>query len=223
LRELVGQARQRKDKPAIARHRSVSSLVALKQLGQEGWPLLAAIVPVLLLAGWCSYRLAFHAPAANQPIEIVLHAPVSAVGEIVHIVPQDGLQCESWIQPVQSEVVGGIAGGVAHWKVQAAAADRPYRVQLRLREYTWEHDLIVGRRTYANPLVWHDGAGPWASEIRLQPVKLFGVVPGMDFTNVPWLRNLPLLGWLILPPWMIAYLLITIPVTFGLKGLLGIK
>ena len=42
----------------------------------------------------------------------------------------------------------------------------------------------------------------------MRPVKLFGVVGGVE--------------GLFLPPWVVAYLLITIPLVYVLKRLLGV-
>jgi hypothetical protein len=108
---------------------------------------------------------------------------------------------------------------MAQWSIAADAAPQPYRLELRSGERTFVHPLLVGQRAYYDPVVWHDAAGPWVSEVRLRPIKLFGVVPGLDAAQVPWLRNA---SWLALPPWIVAYLLITIPITYGAKSLLHI-
>ena len=46
------------------------------------------------------------------------------------------------------------------------------------------------------------------SQLQYEPVKLFGLLPGMPSAH--------------LPPWLVAYLVLTIPLLFALRALLRI-
>ncbi len=92
LRELTGEAKRQKDKEAVARYRTTRNTIGMMTMKEEGWPLLAAVVPIALLGTWCFQRLAFVPPPAGQPVSLKARFPVSAVGELAHVVPQEGVR-----------------------------------------------------------------------------------------------------------------------------------
>ena len=207
LGALIRAAKRRRDKSAVQRHRRTKSQIALKTLRAEGWPLLASIVPVAMLATWAWQRLAFHPPAADEPVRVVAHTPISAAGGVMHIVPRDGLQADGWIQPVTAVTDDGPPYGRACWTLRAAAADRPYRLTFRLGERSFEREFRAGGRTYAAPIVYHDDRTVTSLEMR--PLKLFGIVPGLP--------------QVYFPPWLVAYLVIVIPAVVLLKRVFRIR
>jgi uncharacterized membrane protein (DUF106 family) len=212
LRQLIKEARKSKDKEAVRRYKSSLALITMKTLKSEGRPLLLAIAPVAVLAVWCFFRLEFHPPKANETISVHAYFPVSAAGNLVHIVPQDGMTAENgWVQEIVAvtDPAEGPPHGMATWHLHAEAAPKPYLLEIRYRAGTYTKQLLVGQRTYAPAVEFYaDGAPVICSEIQMKPVKLFGIVPGI-----------PPLG---LAPWLMAYFVIAIPSVPLVKRVVGV-
>jgi uncharacterized membrane protein (DUF106 family) len=226
LRDLAREARRRRDKDALARHGATVGVIKRRALRYEARPLLYAVVPVVLLAVWCFGRLEFHPPRAGERVEVRVRLATSAVGRPIHVVPQDGLASEGgWVRQVAEEVpqepdgawaafnawLRGLCGmtpppgGVAVWRLAGDGSRPRYDLQFRFGDETFRKELCVGGRTYA-PAVAAFDAGPVRSiELAMRPVKLFGLVGGMD--------------WLGFPPWLVAYLVIAIPFVSILRRL----
>jgi len=222
LRKLIRVARLRSDKAAVGRHRATRNMIALKTMKAEGLPLLAAIVPIAVLAVWCFQRLAFVRPRAGDTVRLIAYFAVSAAeaGYPVHIVPQDeqGLHAEDgWVQQIvavsdsPAEPPAGVPTpyAAATWHLTAAARPDPYVLEIRYRRDTCQTQLLVGQPTYAPPVEFYGDNEPIVcTEVQLEPVRLFGLVPGIEFLG--------------LPPWLVAYFLIAIPSMSLLKRLTGI-
>lgn len=219
LKELTREARARKDKAAVQRHRATLHMIAMMTMKQEGLPLLLAILPLAVLGTWCFQRLAFTPPKAGEAIAVTVHLPESAVGDLAHIVPRAGIRDVSgpngqsrWIQEVVSDVApktGKTVGGVAVWRIQADASPEPHTLEIRYKQASVETELSVGRRTYSPPVAFYPADSPIGCvQLDMRPVKLFGVVPGI--------------GFLHLQPWLVAYFLIAIPSVTLLKRITGI-
>ena len=203
LKALIREAKQRKDRTALQRHRSTLGMIAMKQLRQEGRPLLASLLPIVLLATWAFHRLEFHPPVAGEPVEFSAHFPISAAGRIAHIAPGEGVvAANGWLQEIAAVVDQGPAHGVATWQLTASERAEPHRLQVRFDHRTFEHPLRVGTRTYEPPVRTHD-EHLLRTEVKLRPVKLFGTVPGIPA--------------ILFPPWLTAYLLLVVPCVFILK------
>ncbi len=208
LAKLIREAKRRKDREAIQRHRATSNMIGLKQLRQEGWPLLAALIPLVLIATWSFYRLEFHPPRAGEPVKFTAAFPISSAGKLAHIVPQDGLRAEpGWIQQLEVVTAPNAAPAAeATWTVRAEAREQPYEIEVRRGDQTLRHSLLIGQKRYEPTVALH--GGETATWVDLQPVKLFGIVPGIP--------------WLFLAPWLVAYLIIVIPFVFILRRVLRI-
>ncbi|MGA2618739.1 MAG: hypothetical protein ABSF26_14085 [Thermoguttaceae bacterium] len=221
LRELTGEAKRQKDKEAVARYRTTRNMIGMMTMKEEGWPLLAAVVPIALLGTWCFQRLAFCPPRAGQPVSLKAYFPVSAVGELAHVVPREGVREVSrddsgssgrWIQEIMKDVSGpdGIAAsGIATWKIQAGARPEPYRLEIRYKTATVAKALLVGQPVYSPAVELYGNDQPiMSAEIDMQPVKFLGFVPGIDSLRMP--------------PWLVAYFLIAIPSVSLIKRVTGI-
>jgi len=218
LRELIREAKARKDKEAVKRHRTTLNMIGMTTMRQEGWPLLAVILPIAILGTWCFQRLAFVPPQAGETVILRAYFPVSAAGELAHVVPQKGVRevthadsgaRERWIQEIVEDrdpKTGVASGAVATWRLQADASAEPYRLEIRHKTSTVEKALLVGQKVYS-PDVEFYGADQsvWSARIDMKPVKFLGLVPGID--------------WLLMPPWLVAYFLIAIPSVSLLKRL----
>ncbi len=227
LAELIKQARRDKDKPARRRYRQTVTLIKFKGLRFEGKPLLAAILPVLLLAMWAFSRLGFEPPAPGEVIEVRMFVPGSAIGEFAHMVSQDGLEAvDGWVQEVVEDepmkyqgwwdkffnghigsnlpwMASPTLGGVAKWQAKAAGDRRRFVLKIRHGGRTYEKELLVGSRKYAPPVEFYDAGAVQAIELAMRQVRLFGQIGGLDF--------------LFLAPWLVAYLIIAIGFVTVLK------
>ena len=185
----------------VLRHRATTATIGMKCFRAEGKPFLAALLPIILIAVWCLQRLEFHPPRPGRNVELAAYFPLAGVGHVAHVVPQEGLQAVGgWVREVGFDP-DGMRNGLAVWTLKAAARDKPYVLKLRHRGRTYQRPLTVGGRTYSPWYVAVDDAVLAGTEVRMEQVKLFGLVPG-------------LLG---LPPWLVAYLLFVVPFYFVLK------
>jgi hypothetical protein len=196
-------------------------MIGMTTMKEEGRPLLAAIVPIAILGTWCFQRLAFIPPHAGETVLVHAYFPVSAVGELAHVVPQDGLHEVSredsdgsgqWIQKIIDDIPGPdgiVRNGIATWKIQAMARPEPYALEIRYKTVTVVKELLVGQLVYARDVESYGDDQPIISaQVDLKPVKFLGFVPGID--------------WLFVPPWLVAYFLIAIPSVSLIKRVTGI-
>ncbi len=215
LAALIREAKAKGDAEAVKRFRATKNMVAMRVATQEFKPLLVAIVPLALLAVWAWSRLEFHPPHENEPVEFTLYTPVSAVGRLAHLVPAPGLAATSWVREIVPDLThqsdkekepARVLNGIAHWSVSGKARTDLYRVEVRSGATTLVHPVMIGQRHYLPALVFHDDG--WVTELRMRPVKLFNIIPGI-----------PALAF---PPWLMGYLLVVIvmmPISTRLTGI----
>ncbi|MGA2032115.1 MAG: hypothetical protein ABSG68_07670 [Thermoguttaceae bacterium] len=221
LKQLIREAKLQKDKEAVTRYRSTRNMIGMMTVKEEGWPLLAAIGPIAILGTWCFQRLAFVPPRAGETVAVRAYFPVSAVGELAHLVPQEGVREVSgddsggsghWIQEIINDDPGpdGIASsGIATWKIQAGARPEPYALEIRCKTVTVQKELLVGQPVYSPNVEFYGADQPvMSARIDMKPVKFLGFVPGIDR--------------LLMPPWLVAYFLIAIPSVSLIKRVTGI-
>jgi len=219
LKELIRAAKREKDKAAVTRYRTTRNMIGMMTMKEEGWPLLAAIVPIAFLGTWCFQRMAFVPPRAGQSVTVTAHFPVSAAGGLAHLVPQPGLRevsgqdpagPERWIQEIVAPAdAQGTDDAVATWILQADARPAPYVLEIRYKAGTYTKELLVGQPGYAPEMESYGNDQPLqAVQIGMQPRKLFGLVPGAERFG--------------LPPWLVAYFLLAVPSVSLLKRLTGI-
>jgi hypothetical protein len=201
LNVLIKEAKARKDKEAVTRHRATKNLVANKAMRYEGKPLLASLLPIALLGTWCFMRMDYVPPEADEPVKVVAYFPVSASGGVATIVPQVNLRAETgWVQEIQAQNVaqGVPADSEAVWILHAGAKPQSYNLQIRYKNGTYEQKLLVGQRTYETPVTAYRPSDPiLCTQVMLKQVKLFGLLPGIP--------------WLLMPPWLVAYFVIAVP------------
>lgn len=209
LKDLIRQAKARREGEAVQRHRSTMARVGMMQMRQEWRPLLAAIVPLAILATWAFGRLEFHWPRGGEDIRVVAHFPAASAGRLVHIVPLPGIEApEGWVREIREVKVGGQTGGEAEWVLRGEGRLDPYVLTFRHGHSSYEHPILVGAGKYLPPLVFHDDE-LMATEARLRQVRLLGVVPGV-----------PALG---IAPWMLAYLILVLAAFPVVKWCLRLK
>ena len=220
LRVLMRQAKSEKDRPALQRYRLTRNRIGWKTFKAEALPLLVALVPIAILGTWCCQRLAFVAPQADETVPVTAYFPISAAGGLVHLVPQEGLRevsqqdvagAECWIQEIVavSDPKEGPPHARATWQLRAQARPTPYLLEIRYRTGTWTKELLVGHPYSSVPVESYGDDQPILhTEIGLKPVKLLGLVPGIDRIGFP--------------PWLVAYLLLAVPSVSLLKRFTGI-
>jgi uncharacterized membrane protein (DUF106 family) len=208
LKALLRAAKSQADHASIKRHRTTLGMIAMKHLRQEVRPVLASLVPIILLATWALSRLEFHPLKAGEAVEFTAYFPISAVGKMAHIVPSDSITAPAgWIQEITAVTGQGPAHGMATWHLASEARDQPESLQVRYDKRTFEHPFRAGSSTYEAPVINHD-EHLLATELKLRPVKLFGLIPGIPAISFP--------------AWLVAYLIIIIPFTYLLKKVLHV-
>ncbi len=213
IKVLIREARARGDRDAVGRHRATRGMVLVATLKGEAWTMAAVVLPIAMLATWAMARLDRLPPAAGEPIEIAIHTPSSAIGEAAHIVPENGIEAiDGWVREIVARRDGERAtGGVARWTIRAVASDTPHEIAVRHHDLTLRHEVLVGQATYLEPTIIHDGAvaaGAYATTAELRRAEFLGVVPGWG-------------DWL--PPWLVAYLLLVVPLHLALRRVTGIR
>lgn len=217
IKQLIREAKKRRDKEALARCRATMQGITMKTLKAEGKPLLASLLPIVLVATWAFCRIAYLPVKDGEAVKLRLYTPLSAIGQWAHVVPQAGLSAEGgWIRevkedrPAPSTEPVPAANGVAEWVLRGQSRGEPYEVQIRLKGRTIRTELIIDGVHYANPPLrqYGEDAASEVVEVALTEYKPFGVVPGWDAA--------------MMPPWIIGYLVMVLPLAFVLKPLLRI-
>jgi len=223
LKQLMREAKQRGDKEALARHRATLQQITMKTVRAEGKPLLVSLVPIALVATWAFSRIAYLPATDGDTVKLRVYTPLSSIGQWAHVVPQAGLKSENgWIQEVREDKPAGgpgeaadhegppAANGVAEWVLIAQDRPDPYEIQIRLKGRTIKTHLAVDGVHYADPPQRQYGDDPATEvvEVALTEYKPFGAVPGCSAA--------------MLPPWIVGYLIIVIPLAVVLKPLLRI-
>jgi len=212
LKELIREAKRSGDKEAVGRYRVTMREIGTVSFRAEGKPLLASVVPIALLAIWCFSRIGGMPLRPEEPVTVKAYFPISAIGRLVHMLPQDGLQAQNgWIQRIDQDIdpaTETVPNGVAEWLIRCAARDEPYTLTIRYAGETYARDLLVDGLRYAQPCVFLDDKVT-AIEVLTAEYKPFGIVPGIAAVGFP--------------PWLVGYLLIVLPFSFALKPVLGIR
>ena len=109
--------------------------------------------------------------------------------------------------------------GMAIWQLKVVNRDKPYKIELRYKEQTYCKELIVDGRRTSPVLQPYDNLtedGLHFIELGLKQYRpyAFGA-----FTGVPGIPGISD----FFPPWLVGYLIITIPVVFALRWLFNIN
>jgi len=216
LKELKREAKKRGDKPSARRHAAVMAQLGPKAMVYEGKPLLVAIPVIAVLGVWAFTRLGYAPPEPGEPVEVKAHYSPIAIGSYAHVAPLDGVEARGgWVQRIEEapRTDGGAAQGVASWHLVAGSSrDAPYLLELRQGGHTHAKEMLVDGRRYSPPMeVFGPEVGDWAGpgdelrkiELCMTEYRPFGFVPGIP--------------WILFAPWLVGYLVIAVPVVFGLK------
>jgi uncharacterized membrane protein (DUF106 family) len=225
IKELMRAAKKARDKEALARYQATLQGIMMKTLKAEGKPLLASLVPIVLVATWAFSRIAYLPVAEGDAVTLKVYTPLSAIGQWAHVVPQAGIKSETgWIQEVRedrpipdpkaapdpSAEPLPATNGVAEWVLHGEKRREPYEIQIRLKGRTIETELIVDGVHYAGPPQRQYGEDPATEvvEVALAEYKPFRIVPGWNAA--------------MLQPWIVGYLIMVLPLAFVFKPMLRI-
>lgn len=193
-------------KALAARLRRTRNEIAMKALWQEWKPLVASLLPIVLIATWAFARLEFRPPRGGEPVGVVAYYPVAAVGQIAHLVPEDGLAAgEGWVRSVAlATAPNGQKYGRAEWQVSGQARPEAYPLVIRRGVEEYRHSLLIGKMSYSSPVqIQKVGSLDEAVELRMRPLRPLRFVPGIPR--------------LYLPAWLVAYLIVALSLVPLLK------
>ncbi len=226
-------------KAKIKRFKLTKNLVALKTLKAEAKPLLVSLLPILLLATWAFARLAYLPAGEGEIVRVSAYFPLSAVNELAHIVPQEGLELGSeggWIAEIKRDMDSipdehkpeddFFSAWPSHSPMDAIDDGSAWARNAVAEWY------LTGKATdepYTLKVRWRDQT--WE-----QPLRIGGttyepsITPQGDWpeSTQVHLAQARLLGWVpafgpFLPPWLVGYLLVVIPSVFGIKKLFNVR
>lgn len=215
LKVLLWEHKRAGDRDAVARTRSTSTTVRMIQMRAEGLGLLVSLMPIAALALWAVERLDYVPLRAGDEVTVTAHFNSSAIDTVTHLVPNEEFELTSPAVQVVAADPADASLGIATWKVvpiggKGKIADGTWSVPATLVPATLEltirherqsarHVLRVGDNFYEPTVTQQRGGAITSTQTELTQVRFLGLVPGI-----------PSLG---LAPWLVAYLLLAIPLT----------
>jgi uncharacterized membrane protein (DUF106 family) len=200
LAQLRREAKQRRDKTTLANIRATVGMIKLNGMKAEGKPMLLSIVPIALLAIWALARLDYYAPQPDDVLKFEANYPVSSIGRLSHIVAPEGMEVTEPVQVVREDKqLGG--EGIALWAIRPVQEMDRAEIIVRHGDNSVTVPFTAGGVVYEAPIQMHDGKIT-ATMVHLRQAKFlegilgFGGVPGINI--------------IMFPPWLVAYLIITI-------------
>jgi hypothetical protein len=207
LKQLRAEAKAKGDKQAVARVRSTVGQIKGIQLVADLRVLAVVLIPVAVLAMWAGERFDYIPPRTAEPLVVRAHFPASSVSKLTHILPTPELGLVSPpIQAVRSDSQSPPTG-IAEWTIRPP---EPGEVQITVRHNgeSAVHQLRVGQWTYLAPQQQQQGERLNQTEVDLQRYHPLGLDLGSR--------------WIGLPPWMIAYMILTLVLVPVIKRVLHI-
>jgi len=217
LKVLTREAKAAGDNDAVNRCRTTNGQIALKLMRAEVKPLLVVLLPLILIGTWGWYRLGYIPPQEDEPVQVEMSLPASAIGSVAFLVPQPGIHAKQQRYVVLvEEATGDVPAGIAKWTVSGKASPEVYTLVLNYGDRRFRHDLLIGQRTHSPELVAHEpGRMLPQSYVRMRVPKIAGIIPGLYPDD--WR------GYGVLfPSWVITYILFVLPFYFITKRLFHI-
>jgi len=198
LRRRIREAKKLGDTSRAKRMISIRQRMSLRGLKWELPSLLLALPIIGGLACWAGERLAYHPLRAGDELSLQFQAATSAESELVHIRPQHGMVTQQPIVELKIHEVASTKSASGSWQIQLGKSyeELPSEVVFVFRGQEFVHPMTSLQTQ-------HEGVITTSS---LQPVCFFGLMPSNWF----------------LPPWMLAYLAITLPLAIVLRKLLRV-
>ncbi len=209
LRRRIREAKKAGDKELLQKLRAAAARVSLKMMRREGRPLLVSLLPIMLLAAWAYARLGHYPPQSSVPIAVSADFDPVLAGTVVYMLPEAGVTATGgWVQIAENvELAGGEAVARAEWLLVFAGRKEPYLLTVRGGGESADLSVILDRRTYRVPERFYPGVIT-AVRIHLAERRFLGILPGIEK--------------LMIPPWMLAYLLLAVPFYLLFKKILRV-
>lgn len=208
LKTLIKEAKAARDKEALERYRRTDATVGFMLLRAEFKPLLVAILPLAALATWCLERMEYLPLQPGEQVVVRVQCPRSSSGQLVHLVPpQDWSSDQGWIRRLQPSERDAYEAE-ATWTLTTKQSGETL-LCIRSNDQSFKHPVEVGTHKYSQKVLMHSQAGPLSTSVELQPRKLFGLLPGIAPIG--------------LAPWLVGYMLLTIPMVFVTRTVLRIN
>lgn len=202
LRRRIRDAKKKSEFFQAKRLTAFRQRMSIRSLKWEMCSLVFMLPIIGGLAYWTSQRLAYHPLQAGDVLTLQFRAPTSAETELVHLRPRDGIVSQQPIVELEIQKVARNKSAMGDWRIRLTPefdkheSDSPYEVVFVFRGQEYKHS-ITSLRTE------HEGV---VTVTELEPVRCFGLVPETSF----------------LAPWMKAYLVISLSLTFLLRKALRV-
>lgn len=208
LKDLLRAARESNDKESVSRYRTTMAQIKGIQLAADLRVLIAVIVPLGVLAIWATERFDYVPIAINDDVVIRVHFPVTSIGRVTHVVPDPAFELMG--SPVAIIVADPAdpTRAVAEWTM------RPRRlgfhaVMIRHERETATHTVKFGTATYEPPVQIQKCSRINSTEVGIRRYLPLGFSLGGNIVNFP--------------PWLMAYLILTLGMTPVIKRLLKVQ
>jgi len=177
LRSLIRAASVDNQIEQLARYRLTRRLVRERKARLEFASVCVSLVVLLAIMPWGRERLEYLPVKNGEPFQFRVRVPASARGEVIHIVPNKRITCDSgWIRQLESDTTpSGRPVAQAEWTLYFHDASRPEPITIRFERRRYEHRVITDGRFYSQPIHVHDGLVE--SEILLPPYQPLGCLP----------------------------------------------
>ncbi len=208
LKALLRASRKSNDKESLSRYRTTMAQIKGIQLAADLRVLVAVIVPLGVLAIWATERFDYLPIAINDDVVIRAHFPVSSIGRIAHVVPDPAFELKGSPVAIVAADSSDPTRAVAEWKMHPR---RPgsHAVMIRHERETATHTVKFGAATYEPPIQIQKCSRINSTEVGIRRYLPLGFSLGGNIVNFP--------------PWLMAYLILTLGMTPVIKRLLKVS
>ncbi len=184
LNELIRVARAANDPEEIRRLKHIRSLVRAQQSQTELLSVCLSLLLLLALATWGQHRLADLPWSPGETVQLRISTPPSAVGEIIHVVPEENLQSvNGWVRTIQRDVVLGLPTGKAEWSLQLGVQAVPSMITIRRGSTTIHHHLLDAQSRPADTVQRHGSRVE--TSLPPRPYQPLGLIPQQILPGLP--------------------------------------
>jgi len=208
LKELLHAARNTNDNASISRYRTTVSQIKGIQLAADLRVLVAVIVPLGVLATWATERFDYLPIAIDEDVVIRAHFPVSSIGRIAHVVPDPAFDLKVSPIAIVAADLSDPTQGVAEWTMRPRLTGS-HTVVIRHERETATHKVKIGAATYDLPIQIQKCSRISSTEVGIRRYLPIGYSLGGNIVNFP--------------PWLMAYLILTLGMTPVIKRLLKVS
>ena len=208
LREQLRAARNTHDKVSVSRFRTTMAQIKGIQLAADLRVLVAVIVPLGGLAIWATERFDYLPIEINDDVALRAYFPVSSIGRIAHVVPDSSFELQGSPVAIVGTDPTDPTRAVAEWTMRPRLAGS-HTVVVRHERETATHTVTFGAATYDSPIQIQKCSRISSTEVGIRRYLPFGFSLGGGLVN--------------LPPWLMAYLILTLGMTPVIKRLLSVS